>query len=269
MRSTSLVLMLLSLGAPLVAQTKPGAPEGTGNQFRILTGITVAQTGLAGNTADLEVTLNSNGSPRGVFATNTATTYYGRPAPTLTGHLGSNYTVQTYGGFGSPARALLYLANPDINALEVGETGSTPLDSTVIPAVVAGTPGQFRGTFQHTYAAPGTYTARAGAMFNVNFTNATTGAQPITVGNPVQVATGSPLSWTSVFRFYSTTGTNTSAFTYSGTAADAQTVGVTNTAQVTVAGPTINPLEIPSATEIGLLSFAALLAVVGVTLLRR
>lgn len=247
-------------------------PADAQNIFRRVTGISVTQTGASGPgnlTAEFDVDVNTI-SPRGVWSPSTPTTYYGRPAPSYRGFMGDYYSVQTYGGFGTPARAIMTIVNPQINAIELGSTGSVPLARTAVPAVTPGTPGAYRGSFMHTYPAAGSYNLRVGTMFNVNFTNATPAAQPITTGNPVVVQAGNPLSWTSVFKFYGSTTTNTLAFTYTGNAAVNQTVGVTATAPMVVGGaPPPFAIDIPTATETGLIVLSLILAGAGVFFLRR
>lgn len=247
--------------AALVAAVLGLAPDApVAAQLRRITGISVTPTGGVGLTADFDLGLTTTGSPPGVFST---ATYYGRPTPPYQGQLGDRYTLHTYGGFGTPARAELILVSPQVNAIEFGSPGSVPVDGTTLSAVTPGTPGAYRGSFSHTYPAPGDYTVRVGAVFNFNFTIG--GApQTITNGNPVVVGTGSPLVYTSNFFFYSSTGTNTLAFTYSGTA-PGQTVGVTNTAVVSPG----TFFVIPAASEIGLIVLAVLLGTAGLLLLRR
>jgi hypothetical protein len=248
MAAQVVVSLGLALDAPAAAQ------------FRRITGISVTPTGGMGLTADFDLAMTTTGSPLGVWST---LTYYGRPAPPYRGQLGDRYSLHTYGGFGTPARAEIILVDPQVNAIEFGSPGSVPVAGTTLSAVTPGTPGAYRGSFSHTYPAPGDYTVRVGAVFNFQYTLG--GApQTITNGNPVVVATGSPLVYTSNFFFYSSTGTATIPFTYS-TTAPGQTVGITNTAVVSPGSFQV----IPTASEIGLIALAVVLGTAGVLLLRR
>lgn len=242
--------------------------------FKRVTGIAVTQTGMSGPgglTAEFDITLNTV-SPRGVFSP--AVTPYGRPAPPYLGFLGNFYTVQTYGGFGTPVRAELTLVTPVVNAIEFGTTtvASTPLANTTIPAVTPGTPGQYRGSFMHTYPAPGNYDMRVGAAFNFNVTNATGAPQTVNTGNAVTIGAGAPLIWTSIFKFYGATTTNTIPFTYNTVAPSARTIGVTNAASGGIsvgAGPPVPIIEVPTVSEYGLIALALALAAAGWILLKR
>ncbi len=279
-KSTVVVLIVLALvlATGLEAQEKyvkqnvTGPDQGRQNVFRVLTGISVTPTSVVDYTVDFDITLNTDGSPRGYWNT---TTTYGRTVGDYLGNLGSVYSFQTYGGFGTPAFVTLTLANPQVNAVAFGYAGSAPVAATTIPVVTPGTPGQFRGSFQHTYGAAGRYDLTVGAAFNFNATNATTAPFTFTAGNPVQVMAGENLSWTSVFRFFGPASTNTLAFTYSGAAGANQTVGLTNVITsggqqgVLVPQQAQQVVAIPTVSEIGLALLALLLAAAGVLVLKR
>lgn len=214
-----------------------------------LTGIRATQTGTdpLAVTADLDVTVYTTPAPYG--------------SPYDTGFLGDQYSG-TFTFFGYTYNFLFRILDPSVDAIRWGD-GST-VDRTTVPLVSAGSPRTFRGSFSHTYPAPGTYPVTVGAHGFMGYPDDGTYDNP-----QLPPVTGNAIydnSAVSYYRIsiegypgYTTTGTTTFAY-YSPIA-----VALTNSLDVEI--PTV--LEIPTASESGLLVLALSLLAAGVAFLRR
>jgi hypothetical protein len=142
-------VLALSLGATAQAAQRP-----TGIR------ITIVNVNPVTRVVDFNVTLNIDPGPSPVG-----------PPQGLMGNFFSNGV-----GVGT-------LLNPVVNAVNYGDAVIIP--RTTIPLF---SPGVFRGSFSHTYAAPGTYTIRVGAAGLVGYT---TTAGALGPGTPIVVANAS------------------------------------------------------------------------------
>ncbi len=186
-------------------------------------GLRVTVTGVAGTTVNVDVTLNTNS----VY-----------PAVTAAGLLGN----RIYNPYASNIGTLL---NPVLPALDWGD-GVGTVAGTTIPNV---SPGVYRGSFSHTYAAPGAFTVTSNAAARVGYVS--TVGPVMTTGNSVIVTAFS-------FRAVNALGTATSTYTFTGLAP--YIIGVTATA---TAAP------VPTASTWAVLVLAVLLILSGVVVLLR
>ena len=221
--------------------------------------ITVTNVDSTSGQVDFDVTLN------------TATYYgYGTISPRY-GLLGS-YVFTSFYATTYPPGYTGQLLNPVVPAIDYGD-GSV-VGNIQIPQVG---PNQYRGSFSHTYPGPGTYDLRAsansvllGPTTSVTFT---TGNQ---VTNPNQYSSGSQTiygSWVgrsffggaTTYRLVGPVG-NVHVWGVSNSVTSGSPYGAAGGGLAITAPPVI---EVPTASDFGLLILALLLGGMGAVILRR
>lgn len=224
-------------------------------------GIRISVTGVdsVSGQVDFDVTLNTNSA------------YGVPPAATPTGLLG-DYLFTVFYATTYPPGYTGRLLNPAVMAIDYGDGNMIPRSKIANVG-----PGQFRGSFSHTYPGPGTYDLRATAaallVGNTNTVVPTTGNAVTNPNQAVTTPTGAQSflgSWYGRSFFGGALTYNLVAPIGGGQHVFGVSNSVTSGAPNGAPGggllilPVVPTLSIPTASEVGLLALAAAIAAAGV-----
>lgn len=219
-------ILLLGIGAALLVSSTANAEH--------LRGIKASATSVNDGTGqvDLDVTINTYYTPNTTI-----------PDSTDMGFV-QTYTSYSYTTFSFAAVKFYAFAN--FPAISWGDGDRQSFTS--IPAVSAGPPGVYQGSFSHNYGSPGQKTIFVSTNESVGYATSSNDNGPITTGNP---------------------GARHTFISYSFGASSFYIYNITNTAQATVEFVYSDWVNVPTASEFGLGLLAVALAGAGLFLLRR